>query len=114
MAKATKEKVVSTHNVKEVFEEALKTAPKKKVFDFNVSIVSSGVSYEAEGNDLYTLLKDFPAPALLNTETNVRVTKGDKTIQRDIKVAEARRCFNGLETTSLELLSISINKQLPQ
>lgn len=88
-------------------------AKKKEVFDFSVEIESSGVTYKAEGNDLYQLLRDFPAPALLNTETNIRVTKDGKTVRRDLKVADARRCFTGFDTTSLELLAIGINKQLP-
>lgn len=94
-------------------ETPVKEKKEKKVFDFQVNIVSSGVSYEAEGNKLYELLRAFPAPALLNTETNIVVAKGGKTIQRDLKVAEARRCFTGFDTTSLELLAISIGKQLP-
>lgn len=90
-----------------------KHTKKKEVFDFHIIVVSSGESYEAEGNDLYQLLRDFPMPALVNTETNIVVTKDGKTIQRDLKVAEARRCFTGFDTTSLELLAISISKQLP-
>lgn len=103
--------------VKETKAVEKKEAPakKKEVFDFYVAIASSGVDYEKEGNDLYELLRDFPAPALLNTETNIVVTKGGKTIQRDLKVADARRCFRkNTDTTSLELLAISISKQLPQ
>jgi len=102
---------------KKVKEPTVTKEPKEKkakeVFDFYVAIASSGETYEKEGNDLYELLRGFPMPALVNTETNIVVTKGDKTIQRDLKVADARRCFTGFDTTSLELLAISITKQLP-
>jgi hypothetical protein len=89
------------------------TKKKKEVFDYQVEIESSGVLHKAEGNDPYELLRAFPMPALVKTETNIKVTKEGKTVQRDLKVADARRCFTGFETTSLELLAISINKQLP-
>jgi len=88
-------------------------ATKKETFDFAVEIESSGVSYKAEGNVLYDLLRAFPTPALLNTETNIKVTKNGKTVQKDLKVAVARRCFTGFDTTSLELLAIGIGKMLP-
>lgn len=91
--------------------EPVKKAAKK--FDYQVEILSSGLEYKAEGNDLYELLKAFPAPALFNTETNLKVTKGGKTIQKDLKVFDARRCFTGFETTSLELLAIGLNRMLP-
>ena len=85
----------------------------KKKFDYKVEIVSSGVEHKAEGNDLYTLLREFPMPALVKTETNITVTKNGKTVQKDLKVVDARRCFTGFETTSLELLAIGLNKMLP-
>lgn len=94
-------------------EKKVATKKEKKVFAFSVDVVTSGENYSAEGDDLYSLLRDFKAPALINTETNITVTKGGKTIQRDLKVADARRCFAGYDTTSLELLAISITKQLP-
>ena len=96
---------------KKIVEEKVeKKVVKEKKADFKVEIESSGETFKKEGNDLYELLLAFPAPALLNTETNIKVTKGGKTIQKDLKVADARRCFSGFETTSLELLSISIAK----
>lgn len=98
-----KEKVVKKEEKKDI---------KPKKFDFKVEISSSGEEYSKEGDNIYNLLKEFPAPALINTETNIKVTKGTKTIQKDLKVADARRCFTGFDTTSLELLSISISKQL--
>jgi len=89
--------------------EIKETKPKST---YAVEIESSGVSYKAKGDDLYQILLDFPAPDLLNTETNIKVTKGKKTIQKDLKVVDARRCFTGFETTSLELLAIGITKML--
>ena len=86
---------------------------KKEVFAFSVEIISSGVVYKADGNDLYVLLRDFPMPALVKTETNIAVTKNGRTVQKDLKVADARRCFTGYDTTSLELLAIGLTKMLP-
>jgi hypothetical protein len=111
--KVTKERKPRATKLGAVKSSITKEKEEKRVFAFRVSIVSSGESYEADGDNLYQLLRAFPMPALVNTETNIVVTKNGKTIQRDLRVADARRCFTGFDTTSLELLAISINKQLP-
>lgn len=92
-------------------KKALGSVIKKAAPTFKVEIESSGVHFKAKGNDLHELLRQFPAPALFKTETNILVTKGKKTVQKDLKVAEARRCFTGFDTTSLELLAIGLTKR---
>jgi hypothetical protein len=98
MPKKTTKKVTDSPKVKE------------KKFNYHIEIESSGVVYKADGNDIYKLLKEFPRPGLFKSETNIKVTKDGKTIQKDLKVFDARRVFAAFDSTSLELLAISIGK----
>ena len=85
---------------------------KKKAPTYKVVAYVNDETLKGEGNDLYNILLKLGFPTIIKTETNVLVTKGKKTVQKDLKVSDARRCFSGAETTSLELLAIGIDKQL--
>ena len=85
---------------------------KKKAPTYKVVAYVNDDTLKGDGNDLYKVLLKLGFPTFIKTETNLVVTKGKKTVQRDIKVVDARRCFSGNETTALELLAIGLDKQL--
>jgi len=80
---------------------------------FKVKLILNNETFTGGGDNLYKVFRSFPTPSIIKTETNILVTKGGKTVQKDLKVIDARRSFAGYDTTSLELLAISIAKMLP-
>ena len=77
---------------------------------FHVKILVNNEPYEATGDDLKEIVSGFTPPDMIKNETNVIVTKNKKTIQRDLKVYEARRLFNN--DTVMILFVDNLLKQL--
>lgn len=79
---------------------------------YKLEIRVNGQVLKATGDDLSKMLSAIDFPSFIKSETNIIASNENKTIQKDLKVFNARRCFTGYENTSLELLGISIMKQL--
>ncbi len=90
--------------IKEKIEE------KKSEPIFELTVLCMGETHHSVGDDLTALLKNFTPPPLFKTATNIIVRKAGKTVQRDLKVYDARRLFNN--KTSLELFINNLTRQL--
>jgi len=88
-------------------KKTVKPEPKYKL-----EIRVNGKVLKSTGDDLTKMLSEIDFPDFIKSETNIIVSNETKTLQRDLKVFQARRCFTGYDNTSINLLGISLTKQL--
>jgi len=96
-------KITKKKTVKKIVKPELK---------YKLEIRVNGKVLKSTGDDLSKMLSKIDFPDFIKSETNIIVSNETKTLQRDLKVFQARRCFTGYDNTNLELLSISLTKQL--
>lgn len=95
---------------------AKKLTKKKKVEQieaepiFYLKIIANNEVYETTGDNLKDLMVSFTPPVLLKNETNIIAVKNKKTVQRDLKVYDARRLFNN--KTNMILFTDNLLAQL--
>lgn len=110
-----KEKKVSPVKKEKKVEAPVKVEevkkPGRKVLDISVQIETTGNRYDFETDNLVTALKSFEAPAIIKTETIIRVTRNGKTVEKVLNVAQSRKVFNN--ELGAELLAIGLIKMLP-
>jgi len=101
---AKKTKIVSDTEVAPV-------KPKKADKLFHLIVECNGNEFSTETDSLLEAIQSMPVPPIFKTETIFRVTKGAKTIEKVLKVFEARRVF--ANDVSCEILAINLTKMLP-
>lgn len=97
--------------LKKTIKKTVKKTPKVEP-KYKLEIRVNGKLLKAEGDDLYKMLSEIDFPPFIKSETNIIVSSKTKTIQKDLKVFQARRIFTGYDNTSMQLLCINLTKQL--
>lgn len=98
--------------MKKTIKKPTKKTTPKPTPKYKLEIRVNNQILKAEGDDINKMLSSIDFPTFIKSETNIIVLNEKKTIQKDLKVFNARRCFTGYDNTSLELLSIALTKQL--
>lgn len=94
-------------------EKKIRKKPKPKPTPkYKLEIRVNNIVLKSEGDDLYKMLSEIDFPSFIKSETNIIASNKSNTLQKDLKVFQARRCFTGFKNTSLELLGINLTKQL--
>ena len=88
------------------------TKPRKPAPKYKLEIHVNDKVFKAKGDDLSVMLSEIDFPDFIKSETNIIASNKTKTIQKDLRVFQARRTFTGYDNTSMQLLGISLAKQL--
>lgn len=102
-------KVAKKYNLKGKVRKNGVVKPTQK---YKLEIRVNDKVFKATGDDLSVMLAEINFPDFIKSETNIIASNKTKTLQRDLKVFQARRVFTGYDNTSMQLLGIALTKQL--
>lgn len=88
-------KTKTTKKVVQIKNEILETpeVKKEKKSQYHVLLKLNDKTYEVDTNDIGATILEYK-PAVLKTSLIIKVTKGDKTLDRKLYLKDARRLFN--------------------
>ncbi len=90
-------------------KKVVKKVAKKTEGAYHLVIKVNGEVFECNASSILEGLKSFVSPIAIKTKVTVSVTKGSKSHLQIMTVFNARRAFNG-SNTSLALLASNLEK----